>query len=120
MITLTTPKQVNSVLGGAATVAYDKLVLSSIVYNPLDLSLRAQVKITSTSAPSMQPIVGDLVILPSGQLAIEAERLDFYRQVVLSSGQLASVQTMIRDAQNALESGLIAVGVVAGSQSAGV
>lgn len=120
MITLTNPKQVNSVLGGTDTVNYDKFVLQSITYEVVTGRINGQIRITSTGVPGMTPIIGTLVIAPNGLLTVEVQQLDFYRQMTLTGPQNAAVQAMIRDAQSALESGLITVGVVAGVQSAGV
>ena len=118
MITLTNPQLVKSVLGGTDTVGYDKLVLSPITYNPQTLGLSANVRITSTSVPTMQQISGSLEI-QGNTLTVEVAQLDFYRKITLTGGQVAAIQTLIRDAQNALEAGLITVGVVAGIQAVG-
>jgi len=120
MITLTTPPQVNSVLGGNTPVGYDKFVLSQIVFDTVALSLTATIRLTSTATPSMQPITGNLrVVTATATLTIDVAQLDFYRQVTLSGPQNASVQAQIRSAQDALESGLITLGVIAGVQAMG-
>lgn len=120
MITLTTPAQINSVLGGNAPVAYDHLVLSPVNHDPLALTIRATVRLTSTAVPDMQPILGSLTANAStGKLEIEVAQLDFYRRIQLSAPQLAAVNTMIANAQNAVEAGLISMGVIVGTQSTG-
>lgn len=122
MITLTTPPQINSVLGGNAPISYDKLVLGPFTLDPVVLSqgVRGTVRLTSTANPTMQAITGNLTINAStGLLTIEVSQLDFYRQLQLSGGQLTAVQNIIRDAQNALESGMLSLGVLSGVQSAG-
>lgn len=122
MITLTTPPQINSVLGGDAPVGYNKLVIGPFTLDPVTLStgVRGIVRLTSTASPTMQPITGTLTINAStGLLTIEVGQLDFYRQIQLSGGQLTSVQTIITNAQNALESGLVSLGVIAGVQGTG-
>ena len=120
MITLTTAPAVNSVLGGSSTVSYNKMVLASITYDVVAMTINAGVKITSTAEPSMQPVSGTLKInTATAVLTIEVQQLDFYRQIVLTGPQNTNVQGMITNAQNALEAGLISVGVVAGTQAPG-
>ena len=121
MITLTSPAQINSVLGGSAPVGYDRLVLNPYTMDPSALSVRGTLLLTSSANPSMQAIRGTLKIDGSGTAALEIEvpQLDFYRRIALSGPQVTSVTTIIRNAQNALESGLISLGVIAGTQSAG-
>jgi hypothetical protein len=51
---------------------------------------------------------------------VEVAQLDFYRQVQLNVGQVNSVNTIITNAQNALEAGLVSLGVIAGAQTTGV
>ena len=122
MITLTTPPQINSVLGGSAPVGYDKLVLGPFQLDPVALSngVRGTVRLTSSANPAMQPINGTLSIDASvGVLTIEVGQLDFYRKVQLSGAQLTAVNTIISNAQTALENGLISLAVIAGTQSTG-
>lgn len=121
MITLTNPKLVNSVLGGTNTVAYDKFVLDQIRYITTGSgTVTANVRITSTAQPNMQPIQGSLKIeLASSLLTIEVAQLDFFRQITLNAGQVSAISTLIVNAQNALEAGLVTVGVVAGVQETG-
>ena|SRR5687767_4543871 len=120
MITLTTPPQINSVLGGNAPVGYNHLVLAPFTMNPLTLQVNGTIRLTSTSSPSMQPIMGSLTINnSSGVLTVEVPQLDFYRQLQLSGAQISAVNTIIANAQNALESGLVNLGVIAGTQSPG-
>lgn len=119
-ITLTTAAQINSVLGGSAPVAYGHLVLSPFTMDPVANTVSGTLKLTSSTVPEMQAISGRLTInASSGELVIEVAQLDFYRRIQLSAGQITAVITIIRNAQNALESGLITLGVIAGTQSAG-
>lgn len=120
MITLTTPAQINSVLGGSAPVGYDRLVLNPFQMDPSALTVVGTLQLTSSSTPSMQVITGRLTINGgAGTLEIEVSQLDFYRRIQLSGPQITSVTSIIRNAQNALESGLISLGVIAGTQSTG-
>jgi hypothetical protein len=120
MITLTTPPQVNSVLGGSAPIAYNKLVVGPFTMNPSTMQINASLSLTSTGSPTMQAIPGTLTITTAtATLEIAVERLDFYRRVTLTGPQNTAVMNIIRDAQNALESGLVSLGVIAGTQSLG-
>lgn len=121
MITLTTPAQINSVLGGNAPVGYDKVVLTPFTMTPADNSISGTVLLTSTTTPEMSPIFGVLRIRTApAEVFIEVAQLDFQRRVQLSAGQVNSVINIIRNAQNALESGLVTLGVVAGVQASGI
>ena len=121
MITLTTPSEVLSVLGGTTRIAYNKFVIAPMNIDPVNKKIDAQVSLTSTAAPEMQPIQGSLRIdLVSGLLTIAVSQLDFYRQVTLTAGQKTAIQNVIDAAQNSLESGLVTLGIIAGTQSAGV
>lgn len=120
MITLTTPPQINSILGGSAPVAYNHLVLAPFSLDPFTLLVTGTLRLTSTTVPAMQPIIGSLQINnSSGVLTISVPQLDFYRQIQLSGPQIASVNTIIQNAQNGLEAGLVTLGVIAGTQSTG-
>lgn len=121
MITLTTPHEINSVLGGNAPVAYNKLVLGPFTMDGVTQTIRGTLRLTSTASPSMQPIVGSLSIsVPSAEVTVEVAQLDFYRRIVTSSGQNTAILNQIEAAQAQLENGLISLGVIAGTRSAGV
>lgn len=120
MITLTTPPQINSVLGGSAPIAYNKLVLSPFTMDAVKQTVSAQIQLTSTAVPTMQAIAGRLTIsVATSELVIEVAQLDFYRRVVLSSAQNTSILGQIEAAQAQLENGLVSLGVIAGTRSSG-
>ena len=120
MITLTTPETINTVLGGNVPVDYNKLVVGPFTFDSAALSVVGQLKLTSTGSPEMQAIPGTLTITTAtARLEIAVPQLDFYRRVALTGPQNNAVQTIVRDAQNALESGLVSLGVIAGVQSLG-
>ena len=120
MITLTTPKAVNSVLGGAATIAYDRLVLSPFTMNPVDKTIAGTVRLSASGNPEMPTIQGQFtILLVPKTLEIIIDRLDFYRKITLPDPQVATVQGWINSSQNSIEAGLISVGVVAGTQQTG-
>ncbi len=120
MITLTTPSEVKSVLGGSSTIAYDKFVLSKITYDTVNMTLNATVRITSTVAPDMQPITGNLSAnVATAKLEIQVDQLDFYRRISLTGPQNTAIENQIRGAQNSSESGLITLALIAGTQATG-
>ncbi len=120
MITLTIPSAVKSVLGGSTTINYDKFVLSSIVYDTVLQTMTCAVRITSAANPDMQAVTGRMMAnVATAKLEIQVDQLDFYRRISLTGPQNTAIQTQIVNAQNACESGLITLGVVAGVQSAG-
>lgn len=120
MITLNAPPAVTSVLGGTGTVSYDKFVLESINYNTVNMVVQAQVRITSTANPDMQAITGQLTItVGTGKLEIQVNQLDFYRRISMTGPQSTYVTDQIRATQNALEAGLVSLGVIAGTQATG-
>ncbi len=120
MITLTNAKLVNSVLGGTDTVAYNKMILTDINYDVQKLTATALVRIMSTTEPTMQDITGTLRIdTASSTLTISVGQVDFYRQITLTTGQKNAVIGYIQSTQDDLEAGLVAIGVVAGTQSTG-
>jgi hypothetical protein len=119
MISLSIPLQINTVLGGDVKVAYDKLVLSHIELNPVDNTINAAVRLTSTSTPSQQAINGSLAIAGNA-LDLQVPQIGFFKRITLTGPQQNAVVTQIRDAQNAIEAGLVSLGIVAGAQSTGV
>lgn len=120
MITLTTPHEINSILGGTAPVPYNKLVLAPFTMDAVSQMVSGTLRLTSTTSPTMQPIVGTLRInVPAAELIIEVPQLDFYRRVVTSSGQNTAILAQIEAAQAALENGLVSLGVVSGVRTVG-
>ena len=121
MITLSNAAVINSVIGGNVPIDYDKFVLSALQIDPMTGNIRAQVRLTSISNPEMDAITGTLLIDGNSHRAvIEVSRLDFYKSAVLTTAQQNAVQTIINNAQNAVENGMISIGFVSGTQSTGV
>lgn len=119
-ITLTTAPQINTILGGNTLVSYDHVVLSPINFNQESNVINAGVRLTSSSDPNMDVIQGRLLIDTSaGTLTFTVEQLDMVRKMNLSAGQITAANLIKSDAADALESGLISLGVVAGTQSTG-
>lgn len=120
MIALTTPAQINSVLGGNVPVGYDHLVVSPFTMSPTDRTITGTLRLTSTAVTTMPVITGSLsILLGPATMEVRVEQLDFYRKLQLSGAQIATVQGWVTNAQNAIESGLVAVGVIAGTQGTG-
>jgi hypothetical protein len=121
MITLTTPTAINSVLGGNAPVAYNKLVLAPFTMDGVNQTISGTVRLTSTTSTTMQPINGTFRIsVPLAELTIEVPQLDFYRRITLTSPQNTAVLNQIEAALAQVENGLISLGVIAGTRTAGV
>lgn len=120
MITLTTAPSINSILGGSAPIAYNKLVIGPFTMDPVNQTITGSLRLTSTLNATMQPIVGTLTIsVPTATVKVEVAQLDFYRQITTTSPQNTSILGWIEAAQAQIENGLIAVAVIAGTRSAG-
>ena len=123
MIIITNPPTVTKKLGSVAPedlVACDKLVVSPVSLNVVDQTIAGTLRITSSTIPIVQPITGNLQVnVPAATLRIEIPQLDFYRTVTLDSASNTAVLKIISDAQDAIENGLVAMGLIAGTQSAG-
>jgi hypothetical protein len=123
MITLTTPKVVNTVLGGSTTVNYDKVVITNLTYDILLKRINGQIKLVCTADSSQTPILGTIQIYPNAnpQIAqVDFPSLPFTRTVGLNAGQITSVLGWFDTVQAQVESGLVSVGIIAGTQSTGV
>jgi|JI10StandDraft_1071094.scaffolds.fasta_scaffold02807_25 hypothetical protein len=119
MITLSTPPQLKTVLGGAGSTAYDKFYLSQIVYDTDRGTINGLGKMTSTTSPDA-PVLDARYHISGGILEIDVERLNFLARVKMNAGALAAVAAMIAAAQSALEQGMIDLGALSGTQKAGV
>jgi hypothetical protein len=120
MITLTSAPEINSILGGSAPVAYNKLVIGPFTMDPVGQTINGNLRLTSTATPTMQPIVGSLSIsVPGASVKVEVPQLDFYRQITTNSPQNTSILGWIEAAQAQIENGLIAVNIIAGVRTAG-
>jgi len=119
-ITLTVPAQINSVLGGNVLIDYDHVVLTPITINQVTNVLSASVRLTSSVNPEMDVITGNLNInAGTGTLLFTVEQLDMVRKMQLSAGQITAVLSIMSNAQDALENGLINISVIDGTQATG-
>ncbi len=120
MITLTAPIQVSAVLGGTTMVNYEKLVLTPITFDPASQQISGNVRLTSTSTPTMQPISGTFLLnVPQAKFTIEIPQIRFYRQITTTSGQNTAILNQIEAAQAQVENGLVTLGAVDGLRTAG-
>lgn len=121
MITLTLAIPVQSVLGDNVPVNYDKLVVADVKYDILAKTIIGKLRLTSTSATQMEPIDGQLIIRHgSAELIVNFDRgVQFNRRLVLNAGQVTAIQNLLNEAQADIENGLVTLGVVAGTRSAG-
>jgi len=120
MITLTTPPEINSVLGGNVPVAFDKLVVSDFRLFPPTKAIVGNLALTSTLNPEMATMTGTMSIRPEiAILEIAIPQLDFYRRKTLTGPQNTAAMAIVEDAQDSLESGLISLGVIDGVQAPG-
>ena len=121
MITLTLTESIKTQIGGAGTVSYERVVLSPITFDPVARTIRGGVRLISTSTPAAEVVTGSFEInLGPGVLMFRMDQKGVSRRVELSGAQITAAQDILNDAQNALESGMISLGVIPGVQSAGV
>lgn len=123
MITLTTPPTINTVLGGATPVAYQKTTLTNLHVHPPTRRIEADVQMVSTTVPEMPAMLGSLTIDlvgPPPVLIVTVPQLNFYRRLLLTAGQITAVQTIIDNTVNPMEAGLVSLALVAGVQTAGI
>lgn len=120
MITLSQPAEINSILGGNAPIAYNKLVIGPFTMDPVAQTISGTLRLTSTGNTTMQAITGRLSIsVPAAEVIVEVQQLDFYRRIITNSGQNTAILNQIEAAQAQIENGLISLGVIAGTRSAG-
>jgi hypothetical protein len=123
MITLTNPKVVNTVLGGTATVNYDKLVVTNISYDTINKQISGQVKVTCTLDAAQIPLLGNFSILPQASPAtvtLTIAGFPFNRTINLTGAQQTSVLGWFDTNQAQIENGFISVVMAAGTQATGV
>lgn len=124
MITLTTPIQVPGVPGSGVTNAYNKIRLRNIVADPVNQTINASVEILSSSNAALPPIDGTLSITTTGNspsVSLSIPQLEIYEpSLALNTTQETAIQGWITTLQNAVEGGMVANSLIAGTQSTGV
>ncbi len=120
MITLTAAFPVRSQLGSATTINYEKAVIGPFTMDPIGQTVSGTIRLTSTSAPTAEPIMGTFrASVPGAELIISVPQFNTTRRIVLTSPQTTSLLGQIQGAQNALEAGLITLTAIVGTQSTG-
>lgn len=120
MITLTLAETVKTQIGGSGTVSYERVVLSPITFDPVERTIKGRVRLISTSLAAAEVVFGAFeILLGPGVLTFRMDQKGVARRVELSGAQITAAQNILNDAQNALESGFISLGVIPGTQSAG-
>ena len=120
MITLTTPKAINSVLGANTTVSYERMILSHIEIDTVAQTISCAVTLISTSVPAQQRINGSLFASVTGLfLDLQIPQISFFKKITLTNPQATNLLGQIQTAQNQIEAGLVTLAVVAGTQSTG-
>lgn len=121
MITLSTPIQVDSTLGGASTISYNQAEVVQIYADPLAQTITGTVRLKSSSNAAAPIIIGSLSILTNNTVGtISIPNLNINIPVSLTNAEQTTVQGWITTLQNSIESGLISLGVVSGTQATGV
>jgi hypothetical protein len=122
MIRLTNPIPVNTVLGSSSKTNYDTIELVSLNYDVVSQTIGGTCRVVCSGTPTAAPILGSYFIPTANGLAmsVSVPTLPFYAQILLDAAQQAVVQGWIQAAQNTVEAGLVAVGVVAGTQPNGL
>lgn len=121
MITLTNPATVTTTLGSSTKTNYDRLDIITIFMDVINKNISGNCQLISSGTPGAAAITGTYSIPTSGSaiMSVTIPSLPFYAQLALTSGNQTTVQGWIASTQNTIESGLIGVGVVAGTQSSG-
>lgn len=121
MITLTTTIPVRTVLGSASNTNYDRLDVVSVNFDVINQGLSGTCQLVCSTVPSATPILGSYTIPTHGSATLQMSipNISFFATLALTTGQQTTVQSWVSNAQNTVESGLLGVGVITGTQSAG-
>jgi hypothetical protein len=113
MITLANPVVLTRAFGGLPQNAYDRVSLDNLTYSPAKQSIVGDV-IVSASDDSHPTVKGRFEIIGSSVNIIVPE-LEINQAGSLTPEQLVVVQSYIDTARSQIESGLVAIGMIAGS-----
>ena len=117
-ITLTTPIQQLSVLGGTATTAYNTARVTSITLNTVTNVITAQVEIVSSAVPSAPALEGTYTLEPGSlRASLSVETLRFQQSKVLTGAQASAIATTVLGIKNDVELSAITFGLIAGTQN---
>jgi len=123
MITLTTPPTIATQLGAASTASYAKMRVTSIMSDPVAQSVSATIQLIDTANTNLPMLFGTLTIATQGNspsVSISVPQLSLANNMPLNASQQSAVQGWITTLQNNIEAGLVALGMIAGTQSTGV
>jgi hypothetical protein len=120
MIRLTNPISVVLALGGNTSAQYNLTVLAPLTADVVARTCSGTVRITSEANPEMQPVLGQLVISTNaGTVQLRIDKFDYDRTLPLDAGQVTYVRNAMATFQQAMESGLVSIGLIAGAAVAG-
>jgi hypothetical protein len=122
MITLATPSTVPTTLGGTGKTNYDRLDITTLMFDVVNKTVSGQCQLLSSADPQAAPISGSYNIPTTGTapLNVAIPSLGFFASLTPTTAQQATVQSWIQAAQTQVEAGLVALAVVAGVQSPGL
>lgn len=122
MITLTTPAQLATVLGGTTKTNYDRFEITAIAYDLIAQSVSGMCRLVCSGNASAAPVPGSFFIpVANGLLmTVSLPTLPFLASITLTPAEQVAVQGWITAAQNTVEQGIVAVGAVTGTQASGL
>lgn len=123
MITLTTPPTIATQLGAASSASYAKMRIMSIMADPVTQGVTASIQLIDMANSNLPMLTGTLTIVTLGNspsVAIAVPSLNLSNVTPLTAAQQTTVQGWITTLQNSIEAGLVALGLIAGTQSTGV
>jgi hypothetical protein len=120
VITLTNPIPVVLALGGNTNALYNITVLAPLTADVVRQTCAGTVRITSSANPEMQPVLGSLVIdTNAATVQLRIDKFDYDRTITLNASGITYVRNAMATFQQALETGLVNIGMVTGVASAG-
>lgn len=117
-VVLTTPVNQPTVLGGAGTVAYDRLEILAFTVDPQAGSITVRVQLVASSDPNRPALAGTYTIVtgtgnPHARMVIPT--IGFDQSLGLSAGQVSAGQSDIADFVTKLSNAAVAFGLVDGT-----
>ena len=117
-VVLTTPVNQPTVLGGAGTVAYDRLEILAFTVDPQAGNITVRVQLVASSDPNRPALAGTYTIVtgtgnPHARMVIPT--IGFDQSLGLSAGQVSAGQSDIADFVTKLSNAAVAFGLVDGT-----
>jgi hypothetical protein len=122
MITLTTPPTIATQLGGSSPAAYAKLRIVNIVADPVTQAITASIQLIDTANSNLPMLTGSLSVVTQGNspmVAISVPALNLSSDLPLTAAAQTTVQGWITTLQNSIESGLVSLSLISGTQTTG-